>query len=268
MNPKTKKYKFFLFLCVAMMLFASCAKEKKPIATRDGTILTFKDIKALDDGYYVVKANGNIHPLLSEGINGAFDETIVWFTKYDKIIPIFEEGDQLIVVKSDPFEENEPSKFTKMRDVGWTIGAKFNVSLLREGETGQATKIRFSGEYCPYSPAAEAVAASMGRYDKEPLLDINGQEFTPNMLSPNGILQGLTKDAMYQFRYYVGTKYNTVNMKADTHVYEAENVFESKDYIKKQSTYFVVPIPEGIEKGFYVVNGYGMLYYNAGEFAT
>lgn len=264
-----KKFGTLIILLVLILSLTACGGKENPIAGRDGSILVFKDIQTLDDGYYVVKSNGNIHPLLSEGISGNNSaSTIVWFRDFDKLIPVFEEGDSLIIVRSTGFSNTEQSTFIKMRDSGWTIGGTFESSLIRTSDNDVKTAIRFSGKYSPYSQAGEAVTNIMGKNTQEPLLDINGQDFTPNMLSSNGVLQGLTKDAMYQFRYYVGTKYQFINMKADTHVFEAEREFTSPEFIEEQSTYFTVQIPTGLEKGYYVVNGFGMFYYNAGEFKT
>lgn len=264
---KTRLLISLMLICV--FILSGCTGKKDPFANKDGSILTYKKIETLKDGYYVVKSNGNIHPLLSEGITGNDSaKSIVWFRDFDKLIPVFEEGDSVIIVKSSGFENNQPAKFVKMRDSGWTIGSVFDLSLSRNSEGDVKNKIKFAGKYSPYSQAADAVKAVMGENSDANLLDINGQEFTANMLSSNGILQGLTKDAMYQFRYYVGTKYKFINMKADTHVYEGEREFVSSEFIEEKSTYFTVPIPNGLEKGYYIVNGFGMLYYNAGEFKT
>ena len=258
---------------IFMMLFSitltSCKKEETPFANKDGSILTFKKIETLADGYYVVKANGNINPLLSEGIKGNNkSDSIVWYRDFDKLVPVFEEGDSLIIVRSSGFENNEPARFVKMRDSGWTIGGTFDNDLIRDADGNAKSKIKFSGTFCPYSQAGAAVKAVMNNNADATLIDINGKDFKPNMLSENGILQGLTKDAMYQFRYYIGTKYNFINMKADTHVFEGEREFTSKEFIEEKSTYFTVPLPRGLEKGYYVLNGFGMFYYNAGEFKT
>ena len=254
-------------MLVLSFTLSACKKEETPIANKDGSILTYKDIETLPDGYYVSKANGNIQPLLSEGIRGSDrSDSLVWYRDFDKLIPVFEEGDSLIIVRSSGFENNEPAKFVKMRDSGWTIGGVFNTAINRNYNGEVKTAISFSGDFCPYSQAGQAVAAVMGSDSEAALLDVNGKEFTPNMLSTNGIMQGLTKDAMYQFRYYIGTKYNFINMKADTHVFEGEREFISKEFIEEKSTYFTVPIPNGLEKGYYVLNGYGMFFYNAGEF--
>lgn len=264
-----KKSLILLMVCSLFLTFtlSGCARESTPIANKDGSILTFKDIESLPDGYYVNKANGNIQPLLAEGVSGNNRaDSLVWYTDFDKLVPVFEEGDSLIVVRSSGFKNNEPAKFVKMRDAGWTIGATFDTAISRTSEGDVKTEISFSGNYCPYSQAADAVSAVMGGDSDATLLDINGKEFTPNMLSSNGVLQGLTKDAMYQFRYYVGTKYKFINMKAETHVFEGEREFTSKEFIEEQSTYFTVPIPNGLEKGFYILNGFGMFFYNAGEF--
>lgn len=254
-------------LCSLSLILAGCSSAT-PFANRDGSILTYDKVENLEDGYYVVKANGKVNPLLSEGVQG--NETtnaIVWFTDFDKLIPVYDQGDRLIIVESDGFENNKPVNFVKLRDSGWTIGATFNMNLTRNTEGKVKNNIQFSGNFSPYSQAGAAVNAVMGSNSSAYLLDINGQDFTSNMLSSNGILQGLTKDAMYQFRYYVGTKYQFINMKADTHVFEGERLFTSSEFIEEKSNYFTVPIPEGLEKGYYIVNGFGMFYYNAGEFS-
>lgn len=268
MNKRIKAMLLILMLMLSFTMTA-CKRTETPFANKDGSILTYKDIESLGDGYYVVKANGNINPLLSQGIQGNNRaDSLVWYRDFDKLVPVFEEGDSIIIVRSSGFENNQPAKFVKMRDSGWTIGGTFQTSLLRTADGEVKSRIAFAGNYCPYSQAGAAVEAVMGGNSGAALLDINGKEFTPNMLSSNGILQGLTRDAMYQFRYYVGTKYKFINMKADTHVFEGEREFTSKEFIEEKSTYFTVPIPDGLEKGFYILNGYGMFFYNAGEFTT
>lgn len=261
-----KKAKILVFAMSLLLFLTACTSKEKPFANRDGSILSFTDIPSLEDGYYIYKSTGKAQPLLEKGLGTVGDKQVVWFRDFDNLIPVMEEGDSLIIVRSNRFQNNTPATFTKMRDIGWTIGTNFNVSVARKSNEQAMTVIRFGEQVSPYSRAGAAIAAVMQGDSDAQLLDINGQNFAPNMLSPSGILQGLTKDAMYQFRYYVGTKYNLINMKADTHVFEEERSIQSSEYVEEQSTYFTVPMPKGLEKGYYVVDGFGMFFYNAGEF--
>ena len=264
MKMKNKKTIILSLVMVFSIFLTSCSRgNSEPFATEDGNILQYNDVAELPDGYFVKKQNGVIEPVLSKGVYQKEETTIVWYSKFDKLVPILQPGDELIRVDSYSFKNNEPAKFKKMRDVGYTIGALFDVNMSRLDDGKLDPKINFSGEFSPYSPASEAVKVTMGSNASEPLIDVNGQDFTPNMLSPGGLLQGLTKDAMYQFRYYVGTKYQLINMKADTHAFESERELKSDALIEEKSTYFTVPLPNSIEDGYYVIEDFGMFYYDS-----
>lgn len=262
----SKKLISILLSLIMSFSLVACGGDDAPFATKNGEILEFSDTENLRDGYYLKKNSGIINPLLTKGVQTIGAEPVVMYSNFDNLIPTYNAGDELIFKSKENFPADEGVKFTKLKDIGYTVGTNFITQLDEKGDEIDS-KIFFGSQTNPYSPIADYLEAAMGsNYRNYQLLEVNGQEFKPNLLSRAGFLQGLSKDALYQFKYYKGTIYKSVEVKADSHVMEAKREINGPNMQKNKSDYFTVKIPEDLEQGYYLINDTALFYNATGEF--
>lgn len=264
-----------LISLVCCMLFLAACSQSDPIATESGQILTFSTSNA-PDGYYVKKGD-DIHPVLSAGLNNRKPK-VHMYTDYDQLIPSLNSGDELIMVQSTG---NLPTSFflTRMQDIGWTVGTNFTVQQTTSINTQNNTdnnpddradysqsNINFGEIQNTLSPIAQYITENVTNKRNTYITDVNGQPLTQGMLTEQGFLKGLTKRAMYKFSYYEGTKYNSIDFMADTRVFTELTEIPITEYKRMKDTYFSLTLPEGLTNGFYLVNDYGLFFYNGSTF--
>ena len=116
-------------------------------------------------------------------------------------------------------------------------------------------------------PLASSDAAKISDYSGEKsysILSINGSESLPLANVDNNLemLLGLEEGKYYMFDFFKGTKYITLNLKADAKVFQSQGftILENPFKITKDG-YFIVNIPENLEEGYYYVNTAGLFYY-------
>lgn len=243
---KNKRIIKILAIIFSVTTFLTGCGEKKeePFMTSDGKILEYNKDDLPENKYYVLKKNGKFQPLLSKGVNDEY----VWFSEFDKLIPIIESGDKLIYTSTTSM----PYSFamSKLKDLGYTVGIKFNSQFVDEKAK---TIYKFPTDqtsYSPYSKVWSIVGTKMSEKDTS-IIDINGKEVSPLMFTDNGFLKGLSKNALYQFGYSYGTKYSQIDIKADTHVFVEEESMMSNTFKETKKGYIVISLPEDISSGYY-----------------
>jgi len=248
-------------LCTSTLAatLSGCSEDTGPgYLTEDGKIPSYS-MDEIADGYYLLSAtDGRCYQGFTAG---AGDTTYKWLTEdMDKAIPILTPNDQLIVKQVG----SRPSTFTftSYIDYGYTIGTNFTIINDTE-DVKTPTIITFGGITNPYSPIGaylEQAAPTKGTENVK-ILEINGKDFKASMLTTNGYLKGLTKNAMYKFTYYEGTYYKDVTLKADSHLFLADTIYTSSSYSEMKSNYFIINIPSSLTKGYYILDGFGLFYY-------
>ena len=108
----------------------------------------------------------------------------------------------------------------------------------------------------------EQIPTGHSNNDNVKITTINGKDFTENMLTSDGYLKNLTQDGIYKFSYYEGTKYRTISIKADSHLFVAKDVYESALYAEMEDVYFVIAPTSDMPNGYYYLPDYGMFYYS------
>lgn len=241
-----RKYIALLLALSVCLVFTGCVKEdeKAEFMTSDKKILEYDKKDLPENRYYILKKNGKFQPLLKEGVSSEY----AWFTSYDNLIPVYEKGDKLVY--TSPEAKPYSFSFTQMKDIGYTTGIKYTIGY-NDDESDNIFSFPTTEEgYCPTSRVGAIVG---GRLDGKntTIKDINGKKVTPLMFTEEGFLKGLTKDAMYQFGYYYGTKYETMDIKADTHVYVSKDSLISSQFQDTKKGYMIIKLPDGIQKNAY-----------------
>lgn len=273
----TKKIMLGLLAVFSMFVLAACKNdESQAFANSDGSILKY-NLDNAPDGMYVKKKDNVLNPLLRAGLNDNGTSVFHWSVNYDQLIPVLNSESQLIIVSSESSPQTE-YPLVALSDVGWTVGTNFVVpssSALEEEETSSledqsdlevegtaysGDKVLFGNYQNPTSPIAGYFETLFeGRAQQVWIDTVNKQEITPSMVTATGFLKGLQKNKMYSFGIYKGTKYQVIDLKADTHVLEASGeTYVAQNLKTKKSTYFVLTLPENLPNGYYSIEGYGV----------
>lgn len=249
-------------LAVAMMFtLTACGSSQAGVQMKeDGSIMTYTE-EDLPEGLYV-KSGDTYYPLLNATEADAAEANYQWFTEFDQLIPEMGEDDTLILYSTS--EVPQSFTFWKMTDFGYTVGIRF-----QQAETSK--DLTFPSDqngYCSYSPVGTYILETTfggAGVSNVKIEEVNGKEFKETMLTTDGFMKGLTKDAMYKFWYYQGTVYKSVNIKADTHVFIEDYDLSTASYVELKDKFFEVNLPNGIENGYWFVEGYGMFKYSGAE---
>ena len=274
--------KKFLKIITCCMLVASFVflttgcNSSTPIADKDGNMLSYSpDDEELPTGYFILHED-KYYPVLPEEIQKS-PILYQWFTTYDNLIPEFKKGDSLVYVSDSVV----PSEFilSKMEDCGYTIGTRFEIKKPEEDDstisyTNVKPTIAFSSDsdasYCSLSPAKGYISNAVGEgsYDAIQITEINNKEFTTTMLSDEGFLKNLTKDGIYTLSFYAGTKYNDLDLKADTRLFVETSTSSITSYTQAKSKHFILNLPSSTTNGYYNIDGKGLFKYSAGSDAS
>lgn len=273
-NGISKTVQLTLVVIVSLILSA-CADERQPIATEEGEILTYTTDSA-PDGFYIKKGEV-LQPVLSAGLSRSRNQHVMSYTSYDHLVPSVEEGDEIIFISSSGNLPNS-MELTYMDDLGWTVGTNFQ-SLSKQGNSNQTatannnenveslvTEITFGNYRSSLSPAKTYLEDSIQNLSQAYITDVNNQPMSSDMLTDSGFLKGLTKGAFYRFNYYYGTRYESIELMADSRVFVEQMSYPVPNYERMQDTYFRIEPPINMSNGFYVVAGHGMFYYNTNQF--
>lgn len=248
---KFKKLIVGALALVMVLSFTGCGnKDTGPVMNKDGSIMSYSEDE-IPEGLFV-KTGDKYYPLLR---TGSPEENYRWFTKYDNLIPEFSKDSKFVFYSNG--EIPQAFNFWKMIDFGYTVGIRF---VQNQGA------LTFPSEkelYCPSSPVGPYVVNRTfnGEIKNVRIKEVNGKEFKETMLTTDGFMKGLTKDAMYKFWYYQGTVYKSVNIKADTHVFIEDYDMSTASYIELKDKVFEINLPVGMENGYYYIDGFGMFKY-------
>lgn len=255
-----KKYICFVMLLSMLFMVTGCQKEEQKFANADGTPLVYKEDE-LPEGMFVLKDKQYL-PVLNLGEDIMLNNTYIWFTGYDKAVPVLEKGDKLAFYSTQTIPSE--LQFSKLNDFGYTVGIKFE----KDKEFGNLI-FPFNAEgYNSTSPVQNYMMQAVIEPSKGSTVavkEVNGKEFKETMLSVDGFMKGLTKDAMYKFYYYQGTVYKDINIKADTHVFLKDYMLPSSSYEQLKDKIFLVNLPSSITDGYWYVEGFGMFRYIGDE---
>ena len=235
---------------------------------KDGKIPSY-DLSAAEDGYYILKNDDKkCYSGLKVGAVNTDDDSFstlhYWLlSDMEKAIPELTAEDQLIIKNTN----ERPNKFqlVRLEDYGYTVGTNFSVIDNTE-DIKSPTIVTFGDDINSLSPITsyldEQIPTGHSNNDNVKITTINGKDFTENMLTSDGYLKNLTQDGIYKFSYYEGTKYRTISIKADSHLFVAKDVYESTLYAEMEDVYFVIAPTSDMPNGYYYLPDYGMFYYS------
>jgi len=251
--------KISILLVSLIVLLTGCSDDSNAIKNSDGSILEYKKNAAPDGAYILNSKDELLRPTFEVGLVGMGDTIFQWFEtdSYDGLIPVATSKDKLIVINSTSIPTGGFTLY-KMVDLGYTVGVAFNVS---SDYNDNSTNIYFTSNTNPTSPIAEYLSSYFTNQSNVWVKKVNSQDLKAGNFSNSGFLKGLEKNGRYTFNYYEGTKYGSIDLVADTRVFEQVSIIEGKTITPMQDTYFELELPSGLPEGYYVLEGYGMFKY-------
>ncbi len=252
---KLKKLIVVVLALVMVLSFTGCGDSNTgPAMNKDGSMMAYTEDE-IPEGLFI-KTGDKYYPLL---LTGTAEENYRWFTKYDNLIPEYTKDSKFVFYSNGKIPE--AFTFWKMIDFGYTVGVRFIQ------DKGALTFPSEEELYCPTSPIGPYVLEHTfnGSTKNVRIKEVNGKEFKETMLTTDGFMKGLTKDAMYKFWYYQGTVYKSVNIKADTHVFIEDYDMSTASYIELKDKVFEINLPVGMENGYYFVDGFGLFKYTGAD---
>ena len=213
-----------------------------------------------DGGYYVEKSNGEYHRLYfgRATFYGRSDsvspERVAWFGKDYSRIPTMHKGERIVYRSASEFG----STFTieRFEDIGYTVG----ISGLNKTSTGRYafSSDRSRGNIDPDSSAG--VLYSLGEHQLT-IERIGGIDLRSGNISRAGTVIGLTEGKSYETDIYIGTDVMTYSLVADVRALVSMESYTTSDYKYDRSHVISFELPDGLENGYYFIDGFGFVRY-------
>lgn len=239
--------------CGVKKIFREEGEEYKLVALTDKKLEVNKYyVKDATTFYIVHEVEGNNE---AKAVSKKADsKRLIWTTVDDSLIPsMYEDG--LIAYKSKDSTLSDVN-IERYKDIGWSFGIEgaeidadgyiqvdYSMDAIKNSNFYDTLK-----EYSSYSIRIISI-------NEEPAKD----KFDPI----SGIITGLENNKTYMVEMYVGTEYKTVNITADVHLYQSYEMYYVESSIDTKNGYVAIELPDGINSGYYNVNGAGLFkYYN------
>jgi len=242
-----------------------------------------QEVSQLQNETFYVYSNNSFAPVAAGTQVFGYDDKIathastkrlLLFTEADeKSIPTLYKGDKLVYyAKTDIPDTFTLERFT---DLGYTVGvngfkkgenaAKFTLKMASSSIlAGTDAQQCYSSSYAD-KKAKKGSTLTYVKTDTELIADkISGTTITDAMVSPSGVILGLTKDKSYTLDLYQGTTYIGHTIKCDTRALQGFEVYTTQDYTMTHDGYMVINIPDNFHSGYYYVQGSGLFKYIAG----
>lgn len=265
---------------IVMLSAASCSKSK--VMDKDGNILEYTESEVIKkSGFFVhvtkSETEAVYEPLLKPSTVGyqSFDTGSVFdfssdsarfimIANHDNLIPIITGNNFLVFVETDDLL---PAifRFEKMEDKGYTLGALFET---KESETGIFIQ-NMSGNVNSLYYVDDSDFKKQWEKKKNiktySIDTIGGAGVGERNIDTNGAFKGLEKDSNYEMAAFIGTQFETVVVKADTHYLVAGDIttVSQRDCVQRTTNgYAIVKIPSNLTSGYYLINDEYLFFYD------
>lgn len=240
---------------LALAILTGCSSSDATPTTTVQSVLKNKEY-----GIYVLNEDETLSPLNSKATMGGDDyeqASFFWWTvDKEKETPTLTPKSKLIAIYDS--EQNMPAEYEieKYQFLGYTIGG--NVEI---GEDNSSMWIS-TRNCCADSDMAKSFEKLESSDEKFELNQINDDENLPfsNVDTDINTLIGLEKDKLYKLTIFVGTQTKNANIKADTQIFKSRGLLDLSinPVIKTNNQYFIINLPDNIDKGYYRINEAGI----------
>lgn len=276
-----KKRVLTIGLALLVLLTSACNSNK--VMDKDGNMLEYTESEVIKkSGFFIHVTKSEeeavYQPLLRPTTVGyqSFDtdkvfdfqsETarFIMIANRDNLIPIITGGNFLIFVETDSLLPST-FKFLKMEDRGYTFGGLFETKesetgLFIQNMTGGSLDSMFYVENSDFKKKWE----KKSNIDVYSIDNIGGSGVGARNLDENGAFKGVEKDSNYRMAAFIGTQYETIDVKADTHYLVAGDTVtvSQKDCVARtMNGYAIIKLPSNLETGYYMINDEYLFFYD------
>lgn len=270
-KTKTNIRYFLLFLMLTIILSLATGCGRSASATKDGKSLslTYDEIDSEGRvGIFVLNKDKTFSPVIPDmpgyesGNDIPSNARYVWYTDNQtdvtSLIPVATQNTPLVAIYNSSGEMPEEWFLEKYEDKGYTIG--MHVDLDEEKNMLIMTEDTLDG-----SSANKAVSNMTSNTDEVYRVNsVSGSDTLPinNVDANMGILLGMQKNKLYTFDFFRGTKTETLDVYADTRIFQSSRYINLEDPYKRTSQgYFVINLPINLETGYYYISDIGFFKY-------
>ena len=221
------------------------------------------------NGIFVRNKDNTFSPLITDVPGYAGDTTessydrYLWFTDNNtdisSLIPVVTPSTPLVAIYNSTSDMPERWYLERYEDKKYTIGA--HIYLDEDLTMYIDTDEPLSG-----TSAEHALNQIDGSDDAYEISSISGKEGVAlpidNVDNNMSILLGTSKDKMFTFTFYRGTKEETVEIYADTRIFQSVKYTElTTPYKKTSKGYFIINLPVNLQDGYYYLSDIGFFRY-------
>ena len=241
--------------------------NQQKITDKDGNPLryTFEEVEENGlTGVFVHNEDDTFSPAIQEMPNfqgrttKKSAERFVWYVETDEdmdnLIPTVTSDSELVVIYNVDGDLPGSYYLEKYGLKGYTIGAHIRL------ETDKTMHLMAKNSLTGSNAAATLSGMDENTNAEYTIAEISGSDVLPiNNVDPNmNLLLGLTKDKLYEIKYYQGTKEKTATFRADAKVFQSEKYIPiSTPYRKTNLGYFAVNLPLNLANGYYYLSDIG-----------
>lgn len=249
-------------------VLSSCGQEEQVLTNQKGEAMEYTMGTLESTGFYVYnKKKETFTPLMTgasgyQGLVAEHDPSrFIWFGSKDhdlvSLIPkVDNKTTQLVLVQNQSGNMPDSYVLEKYKNLGYTLGVNFSFE-----DTGDQLYINKNSP-CESSMAKEELSSLSGQL--LPVHKINDSENLPfnNIDTDVMMLLGLEKDKKYKVSVFDGTFLKHLVFIADTIAFKSQQLIVLDNPIKvTENDYFVVNLPNNLDKGYYYINDFGLFKY-------
>ena len=264
-----KTIKFLITALFVSLTFTLCGCDEVQIfkdKVNPYEIIKVKDKNMEDDAYYIKEGTDFAKIYLPNGSHGHNE---IGTLKPSRVCSIAGENEnlvpdcyknELIAFMSNSYKNCDHITLERYKDYGYSIGC-FNGTYLTDTEQLFLMLSNIDSNSSLYEKISEISSESNTEVRIE---KINGRYLSKDNINISiGTIANLEKDKDYKVGLYIGTKYYELDVKADTHILGAYELFYyDREYIQDTPNgYMAFSMPADVPSGYYFVNGEGLFKY-------
>jgi len=259
----------WIIMLAGLLLLAGCSKREVPVeeteTEQEATLQIVSEMDAVENGAYYVCHNGTYEKLYVGAANYEIrtqsnpdENRTLWFKDDFERIPTMYQGDTLIYKNSAPLVEDVYME--RFEYCGYTVG----LSGLKRLESGRYSLSMKATDH-NINPSSDAMELTKLGAEVVIIDRFGGADLRSGNVSYGGCILGLSKDKVYAADVYVGTYYHEMRLTADTIALTSMEAARTVDYEFLQNQLISIHIPEWYNSGYYLINGFGLVRYVAGD---
>lgn len=253
-----RKIRISIILVIIGVLSSACSSKKIFVEKgEEFRIVNVADYELENNEYYVKHGASFNKTYLPDGtFSGTADSVnpsrLLWIDEDSSLIPIMY-GDELLAFQSDVSELTN-IKMERFKDLGYSIGV-FQGALDANGYYSFTIKQNTISDSDINKKLKKASSNNIR------IATIDDKTLDNYEISAGGVITGLKKNKTYELGIYIGTAYETIQVKADRQFLQSYEMFVIDRAEVTKKNYLKIELDNNYKAGYYLVNGKGLFCY-------